>query len=590
MKQARWILLLLLTFAPHYVVQAGRILALNGENYNGEITFSGTNRLTVAVSGSSQRHVDLQQVASAMLNAGNINFSDYARLPDGWASQNIGDVNLTGSAGISNRTFALRAAALDVGDKSDTCQFVAAPLRGDGELVARVFSIEGADRLAKVGLMLREKHDAGSRFAMLSVNANGGVSFQHRVEPRQASIDQAPLVARIPCWLKLVRRGRLVTTFYSLDGREWQQAGSAAFNLDSKASIGLALTSHSSFAMANALVDNVRLTQNGLLGEYYNDPDFRELKFTRIDPMVNFFWGTGAPVEGMNSDHFSVRWTGQLEPKINDRYVLIVDADDSADLWIDEDPVPKVPFRKESSKNPISFALVGGKRYDLKFEYREASGPASVRLGWFGAKHNRELIPGTSLFCTLDIRAGQNVTNEPNWSAAAGSGQAKGIYLRSGSFLSGIIRSVTETNVKFTYRGEKEFSVLPHKVTRIVMRVPPRGSGPDPAAGRTGLLLQNGDFFEGEITGLAGNQIRLSSVLFGFRKFNLSEVCVIHTSSAAGSPARFGVQLLDGSMFQVDTLYPEGEDLVLVEPILGPFRVPQSAVVEIRNTASRMQQ
>src|SRR4030095_13906789 len=33
----------------------------------------------------------------------------------------------------------------------------------------------------------------------------------------------------------------------------------------------------------------------GLLGEYYDNMDFTGTKVTRIDPTVNFNWGTGAP-------------------------------------------------------------------------------------------------------------------------------------------------------------------------------------------------------------------------------------------------------------------------------------------------------
>ncbi|MDB6031697.1 MAG: Ricin lectin, partial [Verrucomicrobiales bacterium] len=306
-----------------------------------------------------------------------------------------------------------------------------------------------------------------------------------------------------------------------------------------------------------------------------------------IDPVIDFGWGLDAPAKEMHADHFTVRWTGQIESKVTGLHVFVCDADDSADLWLDEQPIPRTPFKKESSKNPPSVALVAGKRYDVRFEYREVTGPASVRLGWAPPGQNRELIPTTAFFCTTEVGATNTGSITEGTTSAPVAGQAKGIYLRSGSFITGSVKTVNEANVQFAYRSDKEYSVLPREVSRIVLRSPPRAGGPDPAAGRTGILLQSGEFFEGEITGIANGQVLLSSVLFGLRKYNVADVCVIYSSVGAGSPARFSVHLRDGTVFRVDTLYPEGDELILFEPILGQFRVALSAITEIRNSSER---
>jgi hypothetical protein len=582
MRRLRFVFLVGILCVAWFDVQAEQIRALNGDIYNGEISFSGTNRMTIHFSGDAKREFNLNQIASAMVNVASVNFSDYTALPMGWRSQSIGDVNLAGSAGVSNRTFAIRAAALDIGDRADTCAFISTEMAGDGELTGRVFNLDGADRFAKLGVMIRENADRASRFVMVSVNGNGEVCFQYRAENREKSVDGAILPARIPCWLKLVRRGKTFQAFYSRDGRDWNEAGAVTLKINDRASIGFALSSHSSFAMGSAMVDEARLTQHGLWGQYFNDEQFTEPKLARIDPGVDFNWGLGAPAEGLNRDHFSVRWTGQLEPEASGLHVFVWDADDSAALWLDDQSIPQTPFTGESSRNPPSVALVAGKRYDLRFEFREGAEMASVRLGWSAPGQNRQTLPKTSLFCTTEVQAnstGSNMSGAP----LAAPGYAKGIYLRSGSFICGTVKAVSESLIRFTYRGHQEFSVLPHKVSRIVLRLPPRTGGSEPAAGRTGILLQNGDFSEGEIAAIANGQLNLSSVLFGLRKYSLADVCVIYTSSAPGSPARYSVQLRDGTVFRVDTLYPEGDDLILIEPILGPFRVAQSAIMEIRN-------
>src|SRR5207247_7185017 len=50
----------------------------------------------------------------------------------------------------------------------------------------------------------------------------------------------------------------------------------------------------------------------GLYGEYFDNINFTSLFFTRIDPWVNFDWGTGSPDGSIFPDTFSVRCTGQV--------------------------------------------------------------------------------------------------------------------------------------------------------------------------------------------------------------------------------------------------------------------------------------
>ena len=55
-----------------------------------------------------------------------------------------------------------------------------------------------------------------------------------------------------------------------------------------------------------------RLLATGLSGAYFDNMDFTGTKFTRIDPTINFNWGTGSPMSGIAPDSFSVRWSGQV--------------------------------------------------------------------------------------------------------------------------------------------------------------------------------------------------------------------------------------------------------------------------------------
>src|SRR5688572_11078881 len=72
----------------------------------------------------------------------------------------------------------------------------------------------------------------------------------------------------------------------------------------------------------------------GLRGEYFDNRDFSAPKLTRVDPTVNFNWGTGSPDPAIGSDTFSVRWTGRVSPRYSETYRFYTTSDDGVRLWV----------------------------------------------------------------------------------------------------------------------------------------------------------------------------------------------------------------------------------------------------------------
>ena len=58
----------------------------------------------------------------------------------------------------------------------------------------------------------------------------------------------------------------------------------------------------------------------GLQGYYFNNQNFTGTVVTRLDPTVDFNWGTRVPVAGIAADTFSVRWT--VRARSRDAHVL----------------------------------------------------------------------------------------------------------------------------------------------------------------------------------------------------------------------------------------------------------------------------
>ncbi|HEY4369716.1 MAG TPA: glycoside hydrolase family 3 C-terminal domain-containing protein [Steroidobacteraceae bacterium] len=143
-------------------------------------------------------------------------------------------------------------------------------------------------------------------------------------------------------------------------------------------------------------------TEHGLKGEYFNG---RELAgkplLTRTDSTIAFRWDRGSPTDDLvargelaasnaiDSDDFSIRWTGQLLPPVTGRYELSVGANDGFRLFVDGRLVAEdwLPNQRVQSKSG-SVELQAGKAYDIKIEYFDADRDAEVRLSWLrpGAK------------------------------------------------------------------------------------------------------------------------------------------------------------------------------------------------------------
>ena len=122
---------------------------------------------------------------------------------------------------------------------------------------------------------------------------------------------------------------------------------------------------------------------SGLRGEYYTN---RELlgppHTTREDRTVDFNWWADAPVEGMNPDSFSVRWTGFLVPPETGTYALGVRIFGGVRLYLEDSLVVEIADRHASQARWVRMELSGGKRYDLRMEYWDRRPDASAQLIW----------------------------------------------------------------------------------------------------------------------------------------------------------------------------------------------------------------
>ena len=136
--------------------------------------------------------------------------------------------------------------------------------------------------------------------------------------------------------------------------------------------------------------------EHGLTGAYFRGQDLQgEPVLTRVDSSVAFRWDRGAPTDelvargelsaerALESDSFSVRWTGALVPPASGEYELTVTGNDGVRLFVDGRKVLE-EWSEASVSRAVSarVSLEAGREHALKVEYFEAARDAEVRLGW----------------------------------------------------------------------------------------------------------------------------------------------------------------------------------------------------------------
>ena len=185
-------------------------------------------------------------------------------LPAPWVHADVGAPTLAGTASYSSGIFSIDAAGTDIWGTGDQFHFVYQQVTGDVEIVARVRGLTKQHAWAKAGVMIRSTLAATSAHAFALVSAANGVHFQRRATAGGISSSTAASTSLPPAWVKAVRSGNTVTTYWSATGSNWTTIGSVTLPLNASAYVGIAVTSHNPGARTTATVSDVRVVRKGL--------------------------------------------------------------------------------------------------------------------------------------------------------------------------------------------------------------------------------------------------------------------------------------------------------------------------------------
>jgi predicted amidohydrolase/regulation of enolase protein 1 (concanavalin A-like superfamily) len=219
-------------------------------------TLVGSESFSMAASvyvGLAVTSHDTSQLATVTLD----NVTVTTGLPVPWQGQDVGAVGVAGSAEASGGTFTIHASGVDVWGTADSFHYVWQHWQGDGEVIARVTSLEHVHAWTKAGVMIREQLTADSPHAFMLVSTAKGLAFQRRVATAGISTNTSGGAVAAPVWVKLERRGTVISGYWSADGASWAFVGSDTFTMGGDVYVGLAVTSHDNTRLAMATLDGV---------------------------------------------------------------------------------------------------------------------------------------------------------------------------------------------------------------------------------------------------------------------------------------------------------------------------------------------
>jgi len=158
-------------------------------------------------------------------------------------------------------------------------------------------------------------------------------------------------------------------------------------------------------------------TNGGIKGDYFSNETLSGTpSFSRSDVRIDFPWGNSLPggsitneFKSVPADHFSVRWTGQVIPAFSEVYTFTTTSDEGVRLFIkravDSEWTTLIDhWTSHSESNDFSFFnMTAGEKYDIKLEYREGTGNATISLKWASPSVWEEVIDpinGMGINCT----------------------------------------------------------------------------------------------------------------------------------------------------------------------------------------------
>jgi len=137
---------------------------------------------------------------------------------------------------------------------------------------------------------------------------------------------------------------------------------------------------------------------SGLLATYFHNMDFTLVADFRVDPVIDFKWGSGAPLPSMEYNTYSVVWEGEIEPPATGSYTFTTSTDDGVRLYINNQLI--IDHWQDQAVTPTTgqINLNAWVRVPIRMEYYEKGVYAEARLEWSGPDVDLTVVPQRFLY------------------------------------------------------------------------------------------------------------------------------------------------------------------------------------------------
>ncbi|MBX7206710.1 MAG: cadherin domain-containing protein [Verrucomicrobiaceae bacterium] len=219
---------------------------------SGSLTLSGVTTMLAGLATSSG---DTSNLATSTFD--NVQITPF---PSQWITQQLGTVTATGRAEYFASAYTLNGAGV-IGGTGDAGLLCQQTMSGDGEISARITSMQNTGTSARAGIMIRDTTATGAKSVFMGISPDGTYRYQYRTKASSADTTVTGGTGTLPnVWVKLTRSGNTINGYKSSDGVNWTLVSSKSVALGSGVVCGIIVGSGSTTTLCGTVFDNVVFT------------------------------------------------------------------------------------------------------------------------------------------------------------------------------------------------------------------------------------------------------------------------------------------------------------------------------------------
>ncbi len=299
-------------------------------------------------------------------------------------------------------------------------------------------------------------------------------------------------------------------------------------------------------------------------GSYPEFPDVRVVKPSSADEVL----GNYVTTRRLGNVSGAILFEGKLNVPRSGTYQFHMASDDGARLFVGDKKIADAPAEYSLRRTVARVMLTAGS-HDFRLEYLNLASYAILELQWSG--------PGFNL---TPLSSGIEQPQSPT-SAAISAG---GALAWNGSYIAQPVDSLTGSRVVFS--GNPQHIWLSTVNLSAVFFKPVTLPHADRIrvgkTGRSGVLLNGGDFQEGEIISIKDNTITVKTLLFGEKKYQAASEALGVFFHKSGRPKKeWTVRTFSGNEIKLKELIWDKETLVVDRSPFRNLRLKSAEIAEI---------